>query len=42
MMVVGDLNLRTIADSRQTGTVLPLRDSEHSAAVAAKLELVRL
>jgi predicted amidohydrolase len=42
MMVVGDLNLATIADSRQTGTVLPLRDSEHSATVAAKLEVIRL
>ncbi|MBI4472772.1 MAG: carbon-nitrogen hydrolase family protein [Acidobacteria bacterium] len=42
MMVVGDLNLKTIADSRQTGTVLPLRDSEQSASVAAKLEVVKL
>jgi len=42
MMVVGDLDLRTIAGARQSGTVLPLRDSEQSEKVASKLEVVRL
>jgi predicted amidohydrolase len=41
-MVIGDLNLETIAQSRADGTVLPLRDSEHSAEVAAKLDVVKL
>lgn len=41
-MVIGELNLRTIIDSRQTGTVLPLRDSQKSAEVASKMEVVPL
>lgn len=41
-MVIGELNLRTIIDSRQTGTVLPLRDSQKSAEVASKMEVVTL
>ncbi|MGE5175965.1 MAG: carbon-nitrogen hydrolase family protein [Hyphomicrobiales bacterium] len=42
MMVIGELNLSTIADSRKNGTVLPLRDSEHTADVSAKMEVVTL
>ncbi len=42
MMVVGELNLRTITDSRESGTVLPLRDSRHTADVISTLEEVRL
>jgi hypothetical protein len=42
MMVIGDVNLTTIAEGRRTGTVLPLRDSERSAIVASKLEVVKL
>jgi len=42
MMVIGDMNLRTIADSRSKGTVLPLLDSERSQEIAGGLEIVRL
>lgn len=42
MMVIGDINLRTIQDSRSVGTVLPLLDSERSAELAASLEIVSL
>jgi predicted amidohydrolase len=41
-MVIGDLNLAALAESREAGTVLPLRDSQHSAEVAAELETVEL
>jgi predicted amidohydrolase len=42
MMVIGELNLRTIVEARQSGTVLPLRDSQRSAEVASQLQVVRL
>jgi len=42
MMVVGELNLSTIQESRESGTVLPLRDSQRSDAVSATLERVVL
>ncbi|MBI1356126.1 MAG: acyltransferase [Acidobacteria bacterium] len=42
MMVIGDLNLRTIADSRSGGTVLPLTDSVHSQELAKSLEVCYL
>jgi len=42
MMVVGELNLKTIAESRKTGTVLPLRDSQKTDDVAAKVEVIKL
>jgi predicted amidohydrolase len=42
MMVIGELNLRTIADSRETGTVIPLHDSRHVASVVAEPECVSL
>ncbi|MFH1574137.1 MAG: hypothetical protein ABIG68_09140, partial [Acidobacteriota bacterium] len=42
MMIIGELNLKTIAEARESGTVLPLRDSQHSAEVAARLEVVEL
>lgn len=42
MMVIGELNLKTIVEARERGTVLPLRDSERSAEVSAKLEVVPL
>ncbi len=42
MMVIGELNLALIADGRETGSVLPLRDSEHSADVASRMEIVSL
>lgn len=42
MMVIGELNLKTIADTRSTGTVLPLNDSRRSTEIAARAEVVRL
>lgn len=42
MVVIGELNLKTIEETRVTGSVLPLRDSEHTAAVAARMEAVRV
>jgi predicted amidohydrolase len=42
MMVIGELNLQTVADSRARGTVLPLRDSRRSAEVASAMEILTL
>lgn len=42
MMVIGELNLKTIADARETGTVLPLLDSARSVSVTAEPEVVML
>lgn len=42
MMVIGELNLKTIVDTRASGTVLPLLDSNRTAALVAKPEIVRL
>ena len=42
MMVIGELNLTTIADARETGTVLPLFDSARSASVTTEPEVVTL
>jgi predicted amidohydrolase len=42
MMVIGELDLRRVSESRQNGTVLPLRDSEHSNTVAEKMEVINL
>jgi len=42
MMVVGDLDLKKIDESRKYGTVLPLRDSQRSETVADKLEVMKL
>ncbi len=42
MMVIGDLNLETIRESRERGTVLPLRDSKTTAEVLATMEHVTL
>jgi len=39
-MVIGELNLETIVESRQSGTVLPLRDSVASADVKKVVEIV--
>lgn len=41
-MVIGDLNLALIREGRAGGTVLPLRDSQSSAEVADRLEVVSL
>jgi predicted amidohydrolase len=42
MMVIGDLNMDTILDSRTSGTVLPLEDSRRTAALVASVEEVKL
>ena len=41
-MVIGELNLKTIAEARETGTVLPLRDSVRTAELLAQTEVVAL
>jgi hypothetical protein len=41
-MVIGELNLDTIRESRTAGTVLPLRDSQRSAEVASKMEIIEV
>ena len=40
MMVVGELNLKTILDTRSNGTVVPLLDSERSSELTATVEIV--
>jgi predicted amidohydrolase len=42
MMVIGELNLKTIAETRASGTVIPLNDSRRTAEVASCLEVVTL
>jgi predicted amidohydrolase len=42
MMVLGDLDLAALRESRDRGTVLPLRDSQSTAEVLARLEETRL
>ena len=42
MMVIGELNLKTILETRTEGTVIPLYDSETRARVAVETEEVRL
>ncbi len=42
MMVIGELNLKTIAETRASGTVIPLNDSRRTAEVASRLEVVTL
>jgi predicted amidohydrolase len=37
-MVIGELNLTTLEESLDNGTVLPLRDSERSAEIVSKME----
>lgn len=37
MMVIGELNLQTISDTRSSGTVLPLFDSRRSTEIAARV-----
>jgi predicted amidohydrolase len=39
-VVVGELNLKTISETRTTGTVLPLFDSHRSAAIASNVEVL--
>ena len=42
MMVIGDLNMDTIAETRSAGTVLPLHDSMTTTEIASRLEHVNL
>lgn len=39
MLVIGELNLTTIQDTRCTGTVLPLNDSERTAEILQHVEV---
>ncbi|HXV13495.1 MAG TPA: carbon-nitrogen hydrolase family protein [Candidatus Krumholzibacteria bacterium] len=41
-MVIGELNLTTLTESRETGTVLPLRDSQASADIKKIVEHVKV
>lgn len=41
-MVIGELNLSTITDSRVSGTVLPLLDSERTSHLVEKVDVERL
>lgn len=41
-MVIGDLNLDTVLEAREEGTVLPLRDSERTSVVAERTEVLTL
>lgn len=42
MLVIGELNLDTVLEARERGTVLPLRDSQSTAEVLKNLEHVVL
>ena len=42
MMVLGELNLKTINESRSSGTVLPLNDSQHTKELISHVEVVSL
>lgn len=42
MMVIGEMNLETIRETRTTGTVLPLNDSKRSTEIASRVEIVPL
>jgi predicted amidohydrolase len=42
MMVIGELNLQTILESRTTGTVLPLNDSQNTMEILAMMEVIQL
>ncbi len=41
-MVIAELNLSTIVETRSTGTVLPLHDSKRSTEIAREVEVVQL
>jgi predicted amidohydrolase len=41
-MVIGELNLSTIAETRSTGTVLPLNDSIRSSEISRNVEVMAL
>ena len=42
MMVIGELNLKTILKARTTGTVLPLFDSARTQEITGEVEVVKL
>jgi predicted amidohydrolase len=42
MMVIGELNMSTILDTRTSGTVLPLLDSQRSREIAANVEMISI
>jgi len=42
MMVIGEIDLKTILDARVSGTVVPLYDSRNTSSIVAELEEVTL
>jgi predicted amidohydrolase len=42
MMVIGELNLKTISETRSSGTVLPLLDSRRTAEIVSQPEVISL
>lgn len=42
MMVIGELNLKTILETRTSGTVLPLHGSQRTGALVARPEVVQV
>lgn len=42
MMVIGELNLKTIVETRASGTVLPLHDSARTSSLVARPEVVQV
>ncbi len=42
MMVIGELNLKTIVDTRSSGTVLPLLDSHRTVEITSSMEVVKV
>ncbi len=41
-MIIGEINLKVLLDSRMSGTVLPLRDSVETDKVTATLEMIQI
>ena len=41
-MIIGDINIDLIDETRETGTVLPLRDSQTTAELLQKVDHVQL
>jgi len=41
-MVIGELNLRTIVETRASGTVLPLHDSQRTGSLVSRPEIIQL
>jgi hypothetical protein len=42
MIVIGELDFGAIAENRESGTVLPLRDSARTAEIEIAKDVIRL